>query len=822
MFLPFKKEDDLGPDDSEKCELLYNKQSEYNNTLKIENVRSILLKHLQAVEDGTEKAEEMIISNIGDTIDSALEQENDDCEEIGVTDHPDFIFKDPSDLNVTVTEVKKYKAIDLCDKETLDRMSINLDEDQRIVLEIGVDYANSIVKARKVKIARTTPPLLIVQGGAGTGKSTVIDVLSQQMEKILRTTGDNPDHPYIIKAAFTGTAAANIKGQTMHNAFSFSFGNEFFSLGDKARDERRNLLENLKVVIIDEYSMIKSDMLYQLDLRLREIKNQPDLFFGGVSVFLFGDILQLRPVSAYYMFEKPSSSTFLLVFLIKSLWNQFGVVILRHNHRQGKDKQYADILNRVRIGEFTEQDVKALETRVRPLNHPDIPRDALVVTCRNVEVNEINENRLVAINEKLHIVEARNKSSTQSQFTPRCDTAGSICGTPLQKQLKLKVGAKVMLTYNIDTCDSLTNGAFGEVLGYEYNQGGHIKKVFVHFYDPDCGKERRKSFVLIQGKFPGKNVTPIDLIEFQYSRKKGSRNSNFTAIQFPLKLAFAATAHKVQGQTIKKPNSLVIDLRNVREAAQAYVVLSRVQALSQLFILVSVCADKIRASAIAMDELERMNQVSRGNKQISHNSVISCNIRSIKKNFENFKTASATKYALVMCLQETWLDPLIAECNLFEIQNWKQHTNSVGRGKGIATFYRNSFVWDIDVTEERYQMTKITSSSLDIINVYRSAGANDTEFLEDLCGLASSGNQTLIVGDFNICFLSDTSSPVFKELRNIGFKQIVKNPTHMEGRLIDLVFFRSQDTGIAYEVKQQAQYYTDHDLIEIVKGKLVS
>ena len=266
----------------------------------------------------------------------------------------------------------------------------------------------------------------------------------------------------------------------------------------------------------------------------------------------------------------------------------------------------------------------------------------------------------------------------------------------------------------------------------------------------------------------------------------------------------------------------MIDLRKVREAAQAYVVLSRVQALSQLFIMVSVCADKIRASAIAMDELDRMNQVAMEQKHISNNSIISCNIRSIKKNFKNFITASATKHAQVMCLQETWLDPLIGKFNLLEIENWKQHNNSVGRGKGILTLYRTDFVWERDVTEERYQMTKITSNSLDIINVYRSAGTDDTEFLEDLCGLASSGNQTLIVGDFNICFISDNSSPIFKELRNIGFKQIVKNPTHIEGHLIDLVFFRSQDTAIFYEVKQQAQYFTDHDLIEIVQGKYTS
>ena len=80
---------------------------------------------------------------------------------------------------------------------------------------------------------------MIVEGGAGTGKSTVIDALSQQMEKIFRKSGDDPTHPYIIKCAFTGTAAANIMGQTMHSAFSFNFGNEFLSLGDKSRDEKR-------------------------------------------------------------------------------------------------------------------------------------------------------------------------------------------------------------------------------------------------------------------------------------------------------------------------------------------------------------------------------------------------------------------------------------------------------------------------------------------------------------------------------------------------------------------------------------------------------
>ena len=96
--------------------------------------------------------------------------------------------------------------------------------------------------------------------------------------------------PYVVVAAPTGTAASNIRGQTLHSAFGFNFGNKHYSLSDKKRDEVRSLLQNLKVVIIDEMSMIKSDLLFQLDLRLREITQKKNKLFGGITVIFFGDI----------------------------------------------------------------------------------------------------------------------------------------------------------------------------------------------------------------------------------------------------------------------------------------------------------------------------------------------------------------------------------------------------------------------------------------------------------------------------------------------------------------------------------------------------
>ena len=160
-------------------------------------------------------------------------------------------------------------------------------------------------------------------------------------------------------------------------------------------------------------------MLYQLDLRLREVKQEPDKLFGGVSVFLFGDILQLRPVKARYIFEEPISEKFQIPFSIRSLWEMFKIIVLKKNHRQGEDKSYADILNRIRRGTFTDEDIDILETRVYPSNDPKIPKDALVITCTNAEVDRINEAKLCLINETEFTVDSVNKHKTQKEFKPK-------------------------------------------------------------------------------------------------------------------------------------------------------------------------------------------------------------------------------------------------------------------------------------------------------------------------------------------------------------------------------------------------------------------
>ena len=818
LYKPFKEESELYPNNLDKCMQLYDEVSVHNNVRKITNVKKILMEHLEIVDEGTDRAREVIESNAGIIMDNAQEQDDEDCRDEGAIEHEDFLLRNPEFLDnnqLKETSGNLYKKVELYSAEKIEALTLQLDDDQRIVVDICVNFAKYIVKARKVKMNVLPSPLVVVQGGAGCGKSTVIDVMCQQVEKILRTSGDNPNCPYIIRAAFTGTAAANIQGQTMHSAFSFNFGNEYLSLGDKSRDERRTLLENLKVVIIDEYSMIKADMLYQLDLRLKELKQRSDLPFGGVSIFLFGDILQLRPVRARYIFEEPICESFQLSHHIDPLWKKFDVVMLRTNHRQGEDKAYADILNRLRVGVIQQEDMDCLSERVRPLNHPDIPDEALVITCKNEAVNKINERKLAKIDDQEFVSEAQVKTQTSRNINPITDASGAIRNTPLQKILKLKIGARIMLTHNIDTCDSLTNGTFGEVIGLEFDAMNSLTRVIVCFDNQLSGKERRKNFVQLQKLYHPRLATPIDKIEFHYSlsRKPTSTSSNAVALQYPLRLAFAATAHKIQGSTIKKPLYLVIDLRTVIEAAQAYVMLSRVQTLSQLFILEDVSAKKIYASSIALEELNKMDVMAINNRR-SRKFVTSCNIKSLNCHYRDFLTTPSISTTDVICLQETWTTSNSQE---FDIPGFDKHYNNGGRGKGIATFYRKKYQFIADIKQTLYQITKVSSESTDVLNVYQSAGASISSMINDISDMIDPSKETVVVGDFNLCFFSERKNPLIHFFEKKGFSQLVDCPTHVDGRLLDHVYHYSPDRTLEASliVEQQSVYYTDHDILWI-------
>ena len=202
-------------------------------------------------------------------------------------------------------------------------------------------------------------------------------MIEQIGEKYLRQEGANPEHPNMMPCAPTGTAAGHIDGQTLHRAFNLPFRNEYISYSDKLLDFRREQLKNLQFVIVDEMSMMKSDQLFQLDQRLKDIKQKPNIDFGGISVILLGDITQLPPVQGKFIFDEPACDKYRSGDAWDPLSEKFSVINLVTNHRQGSDKDYADLLNRMRIGECTDDDINPnLPDIFYPLPLPTgVPRD---------------------------------------------------------------------------------------------------------------------------------------------------------------------------------------------------------------------------------------------------------------------------------------------------------------------------------------------------------------------------------------------------------------------------------------------------------------
>ena len=146
---------------------------------------------------------------------------------------------------------------------------------------------------------------------------------------------------------------------------------------------------------------------YQLDKRLREVTQKFGSIFGNVGIFYVGDIMQLKPCKGRYIFEEPISRDYKIDYELRTHWHSFEVIILEENHRQGDDRMYADMLNRFRIGQQTEEDMSSLKDRVRPKNHKDLT-GAMVVSCTNNEVVRHNQKMLNNIKDELITLKAIN------------------------------------------------------------------------------------------------------------------------------------------------------------------------------------------------------------------------------------------------------------------------------------------------------------------------------------------------------------------------------------------------------------------------------
>ena len=548
MFLPFKDERDLFPDDPRKCENLYR-----DHEKEINNRKAKVLPFLESVQEArrvyneNKELDDPDLEEVGAMLDPEKEQEIIDAEDEEEEDHPEYLHIDPDQVEDEAKEEFKrkrvFRAIEIPSNQERLEEARKLDKMQRYVLSVGLKYAKGIIKARKGNSELPSPPNMMVHGGAGSGKSSVIKPLAEWIQDTLQEEGDDPDSPYVVLSSFTGAASANINGQTLHSLFGFKFGTKFISLSDQKREETRCQFRNLKIVIVDEVSMISADLFYNFDLKMREIMqvNKP---FGGLAIFFFGDLFQLRPPKGKYPFEEPQNREHSVVFHLRNLWETFTVVILEENHRQGDDKTYADLLNRVRSQQFTDEDIEVLETRVRDGNHQDIKSqdDALHIYGTNSKVNTRNDKKVNEITGELIEIKAENRHRMMRNFKPKIDAAGCVLNTPFQALLKLKRGAQVIMVHNVDTIDGLTNGARGVLVDVEKSKTKDgttiVKRLIIQFHNSKHGKEQRERHHC--KKYP--EATYINPMWWQYTLG----GSTAEVYQFPVKMAAAITAHKIQ------------------------------------------------------------------------------------------------------------------------------------------------------------------------------------------------------------------------------------------------------------------------------------
>ena len=456
---------------------------------------------------------------------------------------------------------------------------------------------------------KVKPYQVFVSGPEGVGKSHIIKLIQSDTIKLLKLSGMfEPDDVIVLLSAPTGVAAFNIGGMTLHSALMLGrskFG-EYQSLSHDKANTLRLKLSKLKLLIIDEISMVGCNMLLDIHKRLNEILVQPDdVMFGNVSILAVGDLYQLPPVCQPPLFNVMSNKQLSCLYGSGSLWkDHYKMLELTKIMRQRGDTRFVELLCRVRTGECTEGDIDLLKTRVIALESPDYPTQALHVYRLNESVDKCNDFMLnsLASEDDQFSIEAQDSVTGQTRHFDLANLPNKKSETGnLHNVLKIAVGARVMLTVNVNVTDSLVNGARGEVIHIVTVASRKVKTILVKFDDENVGREAIRAS---QHRDRFSNAVPISRVEVKFNAR-GKRGSEVTRSQFPLTLAWATTIHKVQGLTL---NEIVVDMEGSSRFSpgQAYVAFSRVKTLAGLHII-KFNAGAIKKNEKVDEEMVRLN-----------------------------------------------------------------------------------------------------------------------------------------------------------------------------------------------------------------------
>jgi hypothetical protein len=398
---------------------------------------------------------------------------------------------------------------------------------------------------------------IFLTGKAGTGKTTFLHTIQKKCPKRLVVT------------APTGVAAINAGGVTLHSFFQIPFGpsipgNDINTGEHRLRREKQNIIRSLDLLVIDEISMVRADLLDSVDAILRRYRRseQP---FGGVQLLMIGDLHQLSPVAKadewqilQQYFDTPYffSST----ALARTEWI---AIELKHIYRQS-DQRFIDLLNRVRDNRLDPAVLQQLNSRHIPGFSPQDTDGYITLSTHNRGVEAINESRLKALPGRSRRFEAELQGDFPEQAYP---TSAS---------LELKLGAQVMFIRNDMSAEKCYfNGKIGQITG-----------IGAETIEVRCPGDSAPIYV---GKTTWENIEyRIDPKTAEISQKTIGFFS-----QHPLKLAWAITIHKSQGLTFDKA---IIDAQAAFAHGQVYVALSRCRTLEGI-----VLSSPLTPSAIKSD-----------------------------------------------------------------------------------------------------------------------------------------------------------------------------------------------------------------------------
>lgn len=404
-------------------------------------------------------------------------------------------------------------------------------------------------------IVEKTRRSLFLTGKAGTGKTTFLRDITRHTKK-----------KHIVLAP-TGVAAVNAGAMTIHSFFQFGLGAYVPGVvapqtGYLIRKAKLDLIRNLDLIIIDEISMVRADLLDHIDAELRRIRRSY-LPFGGVQLLMIGDLQQLPPIAhgEEEMILRQHYKS-LYFFDCKALQNlEYSCIELKNVYRQN-DSHFVDILNRARIGRLTPEDIDELNTRYQPRFMPHPEDNYIRLVTHNRMVQNVNEGEMTKLDGDEYAFDAK----VTGTFPPE--------SFPTAERLVLKKGAQVMFIKN-DPDKRFINGTLGEV----------------------CYLWKDKIKVRIADMGVTIDVEPMEWENIRYQLEETDKTVKSTTIgkfrQYPVRPAWAITIHKSQGLTFDRA---IIDARAAFSPGQAYVALSRCRSLEGI-----VLSSPLRASAFMTD-----------------------------------------------------------------------------------------------------------------------------------------------------------------------------------------------------------------------------